>query len=71
MRIVYQSRSLSDAYAVQAALTSAGIASAVSGEHSVGTVAGGLAVHVASEEDIELARQVIREMLADTTEAEP
>ena len=62
MRIVYQTQILSDAHAVRAALLAAGLPAVVSGEYSIGSVGGGLAVHVASDEDAEVARRVIAEL---------
>jgi hypothetical protein len=59
VQIVYQSQYLSDAYAVQAALMARGVAAAVLGEHSIGTVGGGVTVQVASEAGARLARRLI------------
>jgi hypothetical protein len=59
LRTVYHTQSLSDAHAVRAALLAEGLPATLSGEHSIGTVGGGLAVHVPSEEDATVARRVI------------
>ncbi len=63
MRIVYQTQILSDAHAVRAALLAAGLPAVLSGEYSIGSVAGGLAVHVATDDDAEEARRVIAELV--------
>ena len=68
MRTVYRTQLLSDAYAVQAALLAEGLVATVSGEHSIGTVGGGVAVHVASDEDAALARRVITDLGLDASE---
>ena len=59
MRTVFRTSSLSDAYVVHAALLAEGLAATLSGEHSLATIGGGLAVHVASDEDAQVAQGII------------
>jgi len=59
MIAVFHTQMLSEAHAVVAALTGAGIAAVITGEHSLGTIAGGVTVHVASVEEVAPARRVI------------
>ena len=60
MNVVLRTQSLSEAYALRAALEAAGIPSAVNGEHSLGTIGGGLSVVVLRDADVEAAREVVR-----------
>jgi len=62
---IYQTQSLSDAHAVRTALLVAGIPATVSGEYSIGTIAGGLAVHIQSSDDAPAARRVIADLGLD------
>jgi len=62
MITIYQTQSLSDAHVVRAALLAAGIPATVSGEYSIGTIAGGLAVHIQSPDEAPAARRVIADL---------
>ena len=65
MVTIYQTQSLSDAHAVRTALLVAGIPATVSGEYSIGTIAGGLAVHIQSPDEVAAARRVIVDLGLD------
>jgi len=62
MRIVFQTPSITQALAVRTALLADGIVATISGEHSIGTVGGGVAVHVSSAADPAAVRRVIEEL---------
>jgi len=66
MKEILSTRSLSQAYALRTALEAAGIDAVVNGEHSLGTIAGGLSVVVLQDGDLEPARRI----LAGLAEAE-
>ena len=59
MKEILSTRSLSHAYALQSALEAAGIEAVVNGEHSLGTIGGGLSVVVLQDDEVEAAREVL------------
>jgi hypothetical protein len=62
MRTVFQTASITQALAVKTALLAEGIAATISGEHSIGTVGGGVAVHVPAAAAPAVVRRVIEEL---------
>lgn len=62
MKAILRTQTLTQAHAVRIALEARGIDAVLRGEHSIGTIGGGVSVWVVRDDDVERARFVLAEL---------